>query len=60
VSASTLVVPIARFGTLGVPTQWGLPAEVRIMASIMLGIEQARRNEGTLLGDTDLATGDDD
>ena len=59
-SASTLAVQVERFGTLSVRPQWGLPAEARIIASIMVGIEQARRNEGTLLGDKDLATDDDD
>ena len=35
-------------------------AQKRVMASIMLGIEQAARNEGTILGDADLTTDEDE
>lgn len=59
-SPSTLAVRIEQFGTMSVPTQWGIDAQARIMASIMLGIEQAGRNEGTMLDDADLTSDDDD
>lgn len=59
-SPSTLKVPAQQFGTMGVTTQWGVGLEARTMASIMLGIEQASKNEGTMLTDADLATDDDD
>jgi len=32
----------------------------RILLSVLLGIEQARRNEGTFLTDADLAQDDDE
>lgn len=59
-SLSTLSVPIVRFGTMNVTTQWGLPAEAVIMASVMLGIEQLKKGQGTYLTDADLTSPDDD
>lgn len=58
--ASTLRVPTRLATTLGIPTQWHGALEILVMWSIMLGIEQAKRNEGTFLDDADLATDDDD
>lgn len=59
--AATSNVEIQRFGTeQWGRLQWGLPAQAHIVASIMLGIEQAKKNQGTLLEDADLATDDDD
>jgi len=40
---------------MGVRIDWRGPLKVRVMWSVMLGIDQARRNEGTLLEDADLA-----
>ena len=59
-SPSTLAVRVQQFGTMDVPIVWGPSAASRVMASIMLGIEQASRNEGTILSDTDLETDEDD
>lgn len=55
---STLEVPVRHFGTAHVPVQV-FDLRARIMASVMIGIEQAKRNEGTLLTDADLAKDDD-
>lgn len=60
-STSTLNVPMTQSSTMGVSTQWTEPVKlVQINESIMLGIEQARKNEGTFLDDDDLAADDDD
>lgn len=57
---STLNIEIVQFGTTGVKTEWGIPAEARVMASVMLGIEQLKKGQGTYLTDADLTSPDDD
>ena len=42
-----------------VKLQWERLSESRILASIRLGIEDARQNRGKMFSDTDLATDDD-
>ncbi len=58
-TASTLGVDVLRFGTTAVKTEWGLPPEAFTVASVMLGIEQLARGQGTILTDADLETDDD-
>lgn len=57
--ASTFDVPVAQSGTTAMPMQV-FDLEARFLWSVMLGIEQARRNEGTFLTDADLAQDDDE
>lgn len=59
--AATMPVEVWVFGTEKMGRLvWGLPQSAHIMASISLGIEQAKKNEGTFLTDADLGTDDDD
>ena len=51
-SPTTFAVPVKRFGTMDVPTEW-------VTESMLLGIQQAKRNEGTLLTEADLADDDE-
>ena len=57
--ASTFEVPVESSVTTAMPMRL-FDLEARIMASVRLGIEQARNNQGTMLTDADLATDDDD
>lgn len=59
-TVATYPIGIKVSGTMEVKPQWGFGAEIIAWASIMLGIEQAKRNEGTFLDDADLATDDDE
>ena len=57
--ASTFEVPFERSGTTAMPMHV-FDLGTRILLSVLLGIEQARRNEGTFLTDADLAQDDDE
>jgi hypothetical protein len=56
---STFNAPPADLKGVNAPIKW-VTLETRVMMSIVLGIEQARLNQGTLLTDADLATDDDE
>lgn len=57
---ATFPTDIKLFGTTTVPVRWDAPARgSSTMASIMLGLGQAKNNEGTFLTDDDLQTVDD-
>ena len=59
-TSSTARVPIVEFGTMGIATNWLGFLEIRTMWSIMLGIHQAKNNEGRILEDSELHSDDDD
>ncbi len=58
-TTNTAVVPIQWSPALGEPVEWDYRLQ-EVLDSIKRGIEEARRGEGRELGESDLATDDDD